>query len=101
MTTSISDEERAGKATAAQERASKRQDRRAKLAERLERVAYSVDETAAMLGRDPATVHRWVKAGSIASAKVGGTRLIPAAELKQIAAGQFGTKDSGSPGDPK
>jgi excisionase family DNA binding protein len=78
------DSERAAKATAAVDRASRRAARRAKIAKRVERLTYSVDEVSVMLGRDPATVHRWIKAGTIASVKIGGVRMIPVAELKRI-----------------
>jgi excisionase family DNA binding protein len=85
MTTPAKDFERAAAATGAQERARTRHERRAKIAQRLERLTYSVDEVSVMLGRDPATVWRWVRDGFIASVKIGGARMIPAAELKRIA----------------
>ena len=85
MTTPANDFERAAKATASQERALRRHERREKIAARLERLTYSVDEVSVALGRDPATIWCWVKAGTIASVKVGGARLVPAAELRRIA----------------
>jgi excisionase family DNA binding protein len=90
---SLDDSERAAKATAAQERTRLRHARRAKIAARVERLTYSVEEVSVMLGRDPATIHRWVKSGAIASVKIGGARMIPAAELKRIT-GQEGTSGS-------
>jgi len=80
----VSDYERVAKATASQERVRRHHARRQKIAARLERLTYSVDEVSVMLGRDPATIWRWVKSGKIASVKVGGARLIPAAELRRI-----------------
>ena len=88
----MSDYERVAKATANLERIRRYHARRAKIAERLERVTYSVDEVSVMLGRDPTTIHRWVKSGKIASVKIGGARMIPAAELKRIA----GAPDGGA-----
>jgi excisionase family DNA binding protein len=76
---------RAAKATASQERARRCHERREKIAKRVARLAFSVDEVAVALGRDPATIWRWVKAGTVASVKVGGSRMIPAAELRRIA----------------
>lgn len=70
MTTPANDFERAAKATASQERALRRHERREKIAARLERLTYSVDEVSVALGRDPATIWRCVKAGTIASVKV-------------------------------
>ncbi len=81
---SSTNSERAAKATANQERARRYHARRAKIAERIERMAYSINEVSLAIGRDPATIHRWVKSGKIASIKVGGARLIPAAELKRL-----------------
>jgi excisionase family DNA binding protein len=78
------DSERAAEATAAQERARRHHERRAKIAQRIERLTYTVDEVSVALGRDPATIWRWVKAGTIASVKIGGSRMIPVAELKRI-----------------
>ena len=88
MTTPINDSARAAAAVTVQDRARIRHERRAKIAQRVERVAFSVDEVSVMLGRDPATIHRWVKSGALSSIKVGGARMISAAELKRIAAGQ-------------
>ena len=81
------DSERAAKATAAQARTRLRHERRAKIAARVERLTYSVEEVSVMLGRDPATIHRWIKSGAIASVKIGGARMIPVAELNRIANG--------------
>jgi excisionase family DNA binding protein len=82
------DSERASKATANQERARRQHERRAKIAARLERMAYSVDEVSVALDLDPATVWRLVKSGEIPSVKIGGSRRIPAAWLKQRLSGQ-------------
>ena len=45
--------------------------------ERLERKAYSVDETAEMTNLSPATIWRLISAKKLATVKVGGRRLVP------------------------
>lgn len=49
------------------------------------RVAYSPAEAAEALGLSRATVHNLIRAGEIASTKIGRSRRIPAAELQRIA----------------
>jgi hypothetical protein len=39
------------------------------------------------LGRDQATIHRWMKRGLIKSTKIAGTRLITRAELDRLLGG--------------
>ena len=85
------DSERAAKATATQERARRYAAKREKIAGRIERMAYSVDEIAVALDLDPATIWRHVKSGKIPSVKFGGSRRIPAAWLKQQLAGEQST----------
>jgi excisionase family DNA binding protein len=45
--------------------------------ERLERKAYSVDETAEITNLSPATIWRLISAKRLATVKVGGRRLVP------------------------
>jgi excisionase family DNA binding protein len=86
--TPISDSARASKATANLERAQRQHERRAKIAQRIERMAYSVDEIAVALNLDPATVSRHIKSGEIPSVKFGGSRRIPAGWLNKRLSGQ-------------
>jgi hypothetical protein len=79
-------------AVARQERRVSRQAQRAKAGERAEnatgRIGYDVKEFAHMVGRDPATVARWVKSGAIKSVKIGGARIIAASEVERIRGGE-------------
>jgi excisionase family DNA binding protein len=100
--------QRADKAAQRQTRAAKAAERR----KRVERLAYSVMDAATAMGRDPATVWRWIKNGTLRASYVGGSTLIPKAELDRIltegtprrkhqpraASGQFLTKQSGDSG---
>ena len=52
--------------------------------EPLSRRAYSVPETAAMLGVHPATVYRLINAGELASLLAGGCRRIPDVALNAL-----------------
>ena len=81
------DSKRAAKAIAAQERAAKQRDRLAKIAERMEKKVYTVEEIAVALNLDPATISRLVKSGEIPSIKIGGSRRITAAWLEKRLAG--------------
>jgi excisionase family DNA binding protein len=52
--------------------------------ERLERKAYSVDETAEITDLSPATVWRLIAAKKLATVKVGGRRLIPGPSIDAL-----------------
>lgn len=53
-----------------------------KRTEELEK-GYSLQEAAELLGRSEVTVRRYVKTGKLASKKLGGKYIIPAAELRK------------------
>ncbi len=71
---------RADKATRRQVRAAKAAERK----KRIERLAYSVTEAADVIGRDPATVWRWIKAGALRASRGGGSTMIKKAELDRL-----------------
>jgi excisionase family DNA binding protein len=86
--------QRASAALARQERRSLVDLRKAKVAKRAAtaqaagaRLAYSVSEVAVLLGRDQATIHRWMNSGLIKSTKIAGIRLITRAELDRLLGG--------------
>lgn len=56
---------------------------------RLERLAYSVIESAIMLGVSEWTIRNWISAGKLTSARVGPHEkiLIPRAAIEQLLAG--------------
>ena len=53
---------------------------------RVERLAYSVPEAAAAIGRDPATLFRWIGDGYLKATHVGGGTMILKAELDRLLA---------------
>ena len=73
---------RAAKAVARQTRAASAAERKT----RLERIAYTVDEVAEALARDPATLHRWIAQGLIRAIRIGGSTMIARAELDRVMA---------------
>jgi excisionase family DNA binding protein len=50
----------------------------------VERFALRPQEAAAALGVSVRTIHRWIAAGALRSARVGGARLIPAQEIRRF-----------------
>ena len=48
------------------------------------RAAYSVAETAELLGLSEATIYRLIGRGTIASVLIGGSRRIPASALQKV-----------------
>lgn len=48
------------------------------------RLAYSVEEVAALLGAGHRTVYRWVGDGTIRSVKIGGLIRIPVSALDEL-----------------
>lgn len=50
------------------------------------RAAYSITETAQMLGLCEASIYRALKRGEIASVTLGGRRLIPARSIEKLLA---------------
>jgi excisionase family DNA binding protein len=49
------------------------------------RAAYSVSETAELLGKDRTTIWRWIKRGGIKAVRIAdGQPLVPAAEIARI-----------------
>jgi excisionase family DNA binding protein len=59
-------------------------DKAAKRRGRIERLAFSVVEAAEAIGRDPATLHRWISRGVLCATHVGGSTLITRAELDRL-----------------
>jgi excisionase family DNA binding protein len=57
---------------------------RLKRKERLERKAYSVDQTAEITDLSPATVWRLIAAKKLATVKVGGRRLVPSPSIDAL-----------------
>lgn len=51
-----------------------------------ERLAFSPAEAAEALGVERSTLYEWLHAGRLHSVKVGGRRLIAAAELRRLVA---------------
>lgn len=51
-----------------------------------DRAFLSPNEVSRVTGVSPATVHRWLKAGTIPSKKVGAIRLIPTEAIRALAA---------------
>ncbi|MBD1548440.1 helix-turn-helix domain-containing protein [Roseibium aggregatum] len=48
------------------------------------RTHCSASEIAAATGKNERTVRRWISDGSLPSVKIGGSRLVPAAELNRL-----------------
>jgi excisionase family DNA binding protein len=71
---------RADQAAARVNRAAKAVERR----KRVERIAFTVVEAAEAIGRDPATLFRWIKNGALRATHVGGSTLITRAELDRL-----------------
>jgi hypothetical protein len=71
---------RADRAIARQARAAKAAERK----KRSERLAYSVTDAADAIGRDPATIWRWIKAGALRASRGGGSTMIKKAELDRL-----------------
>jgi hypothetical protein len=65
---------------------SERADKAAKRRTRIERLAFSFVEAADAIGRNPATLHRWISRGVLRVTHVGGSTLITRAELDRLLA---------------
>jgi excisionase family DNA binding protein len=50
------------------------------------RIAYTVAEVAAMLGKHPNTIYEWVQRGALPAEKLGGTIYIPKWALARLLA---------------
>jgi excisionase family DNA binding protein len=50
------------------------------------RIAYTVAEVAAMLGKHPNTIYEWVQRGALPAEKLGGTIYIPKWALARLQA---------------
>ena len=48
------------------------------------RTHYSPSEIAAAVGKTERTIRRWIADGTLPSVKIGGSRLVPAAELNRL-----------------
>jgi excisionase family DNA binding protein len=48
------------------------------------RIAYSVAEVAAMLGKHPNTIYEWVQRGALPAEKLGGTIYVPKWALARL-----------------
>ena len=48
------------------------------------RIAYTVAEVAAMLGKHPNTIYEWVQRGALAAEKLGGTIYVPKWALARL-----------------
>jgi len=48
------------------------------------RIAYTVTEVAAMLGKHPNTIYEWVQRGALPAEKLGGTIYIPKWALARL-----------------
>lgn len=46
--------------------------------------AFRVKDTAKSIGVTQRTIYNWIKAGRLKTVKVGGCRLIPAAEIRSL-----------------
>ena len=51
-------------------------------------VFKTVNETAAIFGVKPLTIHRWIKDGKIKSVKIVGGRRIPVSEIERLMKGE-------------
>ena len=49
-----------------------------------DRIAYTVAEVAAMLGKHPNTIYEWVQRGALPAEKLGGTIYIPKWALARL-----------------
>jgi excisionase family DNA binding protein len=49
-----------------------------------DRVAYTVAEVAAMLGKHPNTIYEWVQRGALPAEKLGGTIYVPKWALARL-----------------
>jgi excisionase family DNA binding protein len=78
---------RAASAVAEQERRRQAKLRKKQVEKRVGRAAYSPEEFAALMRVDQATVFRWIKNRKVHSAKIGGRRFIPVAEVERLLAG--------------
>ena len=63
--------------------------------EREPRLAYSVDEAAALLGVGRSSLDKWINMGRVASVKLGDRRLIARRTLDALLAGTTGPEASG------
>lgn len=55
----------------------------------LKRVGYTINEVAAMTGRNRTTIHRWLERGVLLAITVpGGKRLVQAASLDRLVGGK-------------
>jgi excisionase family DNA binding protein len=61
----------------------------------------TTEEFAAQVRRDPQSVRRWVKKGTIIGRNVGGRVLIPRAELERFASGKALPKPGPKPGQKR
>jgi excisionase family DNA binding protein len=74
-------------AVAEQERRRQAKLRKKRVEKRVGRIAYSLEEFAALMRVDQSTVFRWIKDGDIRSFKIGGRRYIPIAEVERLLGG--------------
>ena len=51
---------------------------------RADRIAYTVAEVAAMLGKHPNTIYEWVQRGALPAEKLGGTIYVPKWALARL-----------------
>jgi excisionase family DNA binding protein len=71
--------------------------KRARAARDTGRMAFSVEEVAAALDKDMTTVWRWIRTGKLRAVKIGGSRMIPAAELDRVLQGGAAPKSEPDP----
>ena len=60
------------------------------------RIAYSVSESAKMLGKSKSTIWKWIAEGHLTRHKIGGSTLIPAEEVDAL-----GRRNTDQHHDPK